>query len=117
MARRYATGIPDADRSGPRHPVLDTGDSFTPGVVARIQDGDAIRPMTVLSQVTLPAGSGPGTRLTIVHDDATDTVKLYGDGRSEYPKGDVDEIRGFEGALRDRDVIGPGPETGPCLCS
>lgn len=98
--------------------MLDTGDSLTPGVGARIQDGDAIRPMTVLSQVTMPAGSsGPGTRLPTVHDDATDTVKPYADGRSEYPKGDVDGIRGFEGALRDRDVIGPGPETGPCLCS
>ncbi|MFE5599331.1 LamG domain-containing protein [Streptomyces coelicoflavus] len=31
-------------------PVVDTGDSFTLGVVARIEDADATRPMTVLSQ-------------------------------------------------------------------
>ncbi|MFF9327288.1 LamG domain-containing protein [Streptomyces sp. NPDC014776] len=31
-------------------PVVDTGDSFTLGVVARIADADATRPMTVLSQ-------------------------------------------------------------------
>ncbi|MFF5976768.1 LamG-like jellyroll fold domain-containing protein [Streptomyces sp. NPDC012769] len=31
-------------------PLVDTGDSFTIGVVARIQEADATRPMTVLSQ-------------------------------------------------------------------
>ncbi|MDO0935565.1 LamG domain-containing protein [Streptomyces sp. DG2A-72] len=166
-------------------PAVDTGDSFTLGVVASIQDADATRPMTVLSQagehteafklrydpstyawqlimperdeagapetvvsqVTMPSGSsGQGTRLAIVYDDATDTVKLYADGHTnagataqlrngwtstgplqvgrartadgwgEYLKGDVDEVQAFAGALRDDDIIGLGHETEPCLC-
>ncbi|MBL3668896.1 hypothetical protein JL475_23445 [Streptomyces sp. M2CJ-2] len=75
--------------------MTDTGDSFTLGVVAGVQDPDAIRPMTVLSQVTRPAADGWGG----------------------YPKGDVDEIQAFAGTLRDRDVTGLGHETDPCLCS
>ncbi|MGC3000133.1 LamG-like jellyroll fold domain-containing protein [Streptomyces sp. G35A] len=166
-------------------PVVDTGDSFTLGVVARIKDADATRPMTVLSQagehtdafrlrydpskhawqlimperdeagapekvvsqVTQPEGrSGYGTQLTVVYDDATDTVKLYADGYTnteatahlrngwtstgplqvgrartadgwgEYLKGDVDEVQAFAGALSDLDVGALGQETDPCLC-
>ncbi|MER6620823.1 LamG domain-containing protein [Streptomyces sp. NPDC000931] len=166
-------------------PVVDTGDSFTLGVVARIEEAEATRPMTVLSQagehtdafklrydpsafawqlvmperdeagapekvvsqVTRPDGSsGHGTQLTVVYDDATDTVKLYADGYTntgatahlrdgwtstgplqvgrartadgwgEYLKGEVDELQAYAGALRDRDVIGLGHETDPCLC-
>ncbi|MFE1232525.1 LamG-like jellyroll fold domain-containing protein [Streptomyces sp. NPDC058745] len=166
-------------------PVVNTGDSFTLGVLVRIQDADATRPMTVLSQagehtdafrlrydpailswqlimperdeagapekvvsqVTTPTGSsGNGTRLVIVYDDATDTVKLYADGSTnagatahlpngwtstgafqvgrgrtadgwgEYLKGDVDEIQAFSGTLRDGELGLLGWETDPCLC-
>ncbi|MFC8505180.1 LamG domain-containing protein [Streptomyces sp. NPDC057411] len=167
-------------------PVVDTGNSFTIGVLVRIADEDATRPMTVLSQagehtdafklryepstyswqlivperdevgapekvvsqVEMPSGSnGWGTRLAVVYDDATDTLKLYADGYTnagatthlpngwkssgalmvgrgrtadgwgEYLKGEVDEIQAYEGALRDGDVIGLGGESDPCLCA
>lgn len=166
-------------------PVVDTGDSFTLGVVARIEQDDATRPMTVLSQagehtdafklrydpaqyawqlimperdeagapetvvaqVEMPDGAnGDGTRLAVVYDDATDTVKLFADGYTnadatahlrngwtssgplqvgrartadgfgEYLKGQVDEVQAYAGALRDDDVLGLGWETDPCLC-
>ncbi|MFD5323735.1 LamG domain-containing protein [Streptomyces sp. NPDC127092] len=166
-------------------PVVDTGNSFTIGVLVRIADEDATRPMTVLSQagehtdafklryepstyswqlivperdetgapekvvsqVEMPSGSsGWGTRLAVVYDDATDTLKLYADGYTnagatthlpngwkstgaltvgrgrtadgwgEYLKGDVDEIQAYEGALQDGDITGLGGETEPCLC-
>ncbi len=166
-------------------PVVDTGDSFTLGVVARIEQDDATRPMTVLSQagehtdafrlrydpaqyawqlimperdeagapetvvaqVTMPDGtSGYGTRLAVVYDDATDTVKLFADGYTdadatahlrdgwtsggplqvgragsadgwdEHLKGQVDELQAYAGAFKDEDVIGLGHETDPCLC-
>ncbi|MEV5462733.1 LamG domain-containing protein [Streptomyces cellulosae] len=103
-------------------PLVDTGDSFTLGVVARIGPEDATRPMTVLSQagehidafklrydparyawqlimperdeagapetvvaqITMPDGTnGSGTRLAVVYDDATDTVKLFADGYTD----------------------------------
>ncbi|MGV9289619.1 LamG domain-containing protein [Streptomyces sp. NPDC003719] len=166
-------------------PLVDTGDSFTLAVVARIDDADATRPMTVLSQagehtdafrlrydpsafawqlvmperdeagapekvvsqITRPSGADDfGTRLAVVYDDGTDTVKLYADGYTndgatarlphgwtstgslqvgragtaegwgEYLKGDVDELQAYAGALRDRDVMALGHETEPCLC-
>ncbi|WP_454369008.1 LamG domain-containing protein [Streptomyces albogriseolus] len=166
-------------------PVVDTGDSFTLGVVARIEQDDATRPMTVLSQagehtdafklryaparyawqlimperdeagapetvvaqVEMPDGAnGYGTRLAVVYDDATDTVKLFADGYTnadatahlrngwtssgplqvgrartadgfgEYLKGQVDEVQAYAGALRDDDVLGLGWESDPCLC-
>ncbi|MET8503453.1 LamG domain-containing protein [Streptomyces sp. NPDC004787] len=102
-------------------------------------------PETVVSQVG--AGSQErGTRLAVVYDDATDTLKLYVDGYTnegatthlptgwkgtgpfqvgrartaggwgEYLKGDVDEIQAYEGALRDRDITSLGREIDPCLC-
>ncbi|WP_408646282.1 LamG domain-containing protein [Streptomyces jeddahensis] len=91
-------------------------------------------------------GEGTGHRLAVVYDDATDQVKLYldgntnadataslpngwpssgalqigrakvGDGWGEYLRGDVDELQAYAGALRDRDVIGLGWGTDPCLC-
>ncbi|MCX2184207.1 LamG domain-containing protein [Streptomyces sp. SKN60] len=166
-------------------PVVDTGNSFTIGVLVRIADEDATRPMTVLSQagehtdafklryepstyswqlivperdeagapekvvsqVEMPSGSsGWGTRLAVVYDDASDTLKLFADGYTnagatthlpngwkstgaltvgrsrtadgwgEYLKGDVDEIQAYEGALEDDDIIGLGWEPEPCLC-
>lgn len=91
-------------------------------------------------------GEGQGQRLAVVYDDATDTIKLYldgytnaqataslpngwnssgalqigraraGDGWDEYLHGDVDEVQAYSGALRDRDVLGLGWGTDPCLC-
>jgi concanavalin A-like lectin/glucanase superfamily protein len=82
----------------------------------------------------------------VVYDDATDLIKLYldgntdadatasfpngrhstgalqiggaraGDGWGEYLHGDVDEIQAYAGALTDRDIIGLGFGTDPCLC-
>ncbi|MEV7673538.1 LamG-like jellyroll fold domain-containing protein [Streptomyces sp. NPDC088752] len=104
-------------------------------------------PELVLSQI-VPAdgGQGQGHHLAVVHDDATDTVKLYLDGYTnagataalptswrgtgplqigrgltargpgEYLRGDVDEVQAYSGALRDRDVIGLGGGGEPCLC-
>ncbi|MER8041932.1 LamG domain-containing protein [Streptomyces sp. NPDC094032] len=165
-------------------PVVDTGDSWTLGVVARIDDADATRPMTVLSQagehtdafklrydpetyayqlvvperdevgapekvvssVTGPSGNNGQLQLTIVYDDAADTLTLYADGIKqvqasttlpngwksggalqvgrghtadgwgEYLKGDVDEIQAFAGAVRASDVPMLGQEGDPCLC-
>ncbi|WP_405927518.1 LamG-like jellyroll fold domain-containing protein [Streptomyces sp. NBC_00035] len=89
---------------------------------------------------------GYGHRLAVVYDDATDRIKLYldgytnagatasfpngwhssgplqvgrghvGDGWGEYLHGDVDEVQAYSGALRDRDIIGLGSGTDPCLC-
>lgn len=91
-------------------------------------------------------GEGQGHRLAVVYDDATDTIKLYldgytnaaataafpnglhsfgplqvgrghtADGWGEYLHGDVDEVQAYAGALRDRDIIGLGHGTDPCLC-
>lgn len=166
-------------------PVVDTGDSFTLGVVVRLADSAPDHPMTVLSQagehtdafkvryepsthtwqLVMPekdevgatekvvsqiagadGGEGQGHRLAVVYDDATDTIKLYldgytnagataslpngwhstgalqigraraGDGWGEYLHGDVDEVQAYSGALRDKDVLGLGWGTNPCLC-
>ncbi|WP_128803109.1 MULTISPECIES: LamG domain-containing protein [unclassified Streptomyces] len=166
-------------------PVVDTGDSFTLGVVVRLADSDPAHPMTVLSQagehtdalkvryepsthtwqLVMPekdeagapekvvsriegadGGEGPGHRLAVVYDDATDTIKLYldgytdaqatttlpdgwsskgafqigraqvGDGWGEYLHGDVDEVQAYAGALRDEDILALGTGTDPCLC-
>ncbi|MFD3494113.1 LamG-like jellyroll fold domain-containing protein [Streptomyces sp. NPDC058690] len=81
-----------------------------------------------------------------IYDDGTDTIKLYldgytnaeataslpdgwhstgalqigrakaGDGWGEYLHGDVDEVQAYSGALRDRDVLGLGWSTDPCVC-
>lgn len=91
-------------------------------------------------------GEGQGHHLAVVYDDATDRIKLYldgytnagatasfpngwhssgplqvgrghvGDGWGEYLHGDVDEVQAYSGALRDRDIIGLGSGTDPCLC-
>ncbi|MFI1567149.1 LamG-like jellyroll fold domain-containing protein [Streptomyces sp. NPDC020490] len=91
-------------------------------------------------------GEGQGHRLAVVYDDATDTIKLYldgytnaqatatlpdgwhsagalqvgrakaGDGWGEYLHGDVDEVQAYSGAFRDRDILGLGWGTEPCLC-
>ncbi|MFD9506252.1 LamG domain-containing protein [Streptomyces mirabilis] len=91
-------------------------------------------------------GEGQGHRLAVVYDDATDTIKLYldgytnaaataafpnglhssgplqvgrghtADGWGEYLHGDVDEVQAYAGALRDRDIIGLGWGTDPCVC-
>ncbi|CAL9462577.1 hypothetical protein SUDANB13_02648 [Streptomyces sp. enrichment culture] len=166
-------------------PLVDTGDSFTVGIVVRIAQEDATRPMTVLSQagehtdafklrydparyawelimperdeagapetvvtqLTMPdGGSGQGTRLAVVYDDAADTVTLYADGYTEagatahvrdgwtsdgplqvgrartadgwdeHLKGQVDELQAYAGAFEKDDVIGLGWESEPCLC-
>ncbi|WP_406396367.1 LamG-like jellyroll fold domain-containing protein [Streptomyces sp. NBC_00887] len=166
-------------------PIVDTGDSFTLGVVVRLADSEPVRPMTVLSQagehtdafkvryvpstftwqLVMPerdeagapetvvsqiegadGGEGQGHSLAVVYDDGTDTIKLYldgytnagataslpdgwhstgalqigrakaGDGWGEYLRGDVDEVQAYSGALRDRDVLGLGWDTNPCLC-
>ncbi|MFF9378235.1 LamG-like jellyroll fold domain-containing protein [Streptomyces griseoluteus] len=166
-------------------PVVDTGDSFTIGVVVRLADSEPAHRMTVLSQagehtdafkvryepsthswqLVMPekdevgapervvsritgadGGEGQGHRLAVVYDDGTDTIKLYldgytndeataplpngwhstgalqigrskaGDGWGEYLHGDVDEVQAYSGALRDKDVIGLGWTTNPCLC-
>ncbi|MFC8460321.1 LamG-like jellyroll fold domain-containing protein [Streptomyces sp. NPDC057242] len=104
-------------------------------------------PELVLSQI-VPAdgGEGQGHHLAVVHDDATDTVKLYLDGYTnagataalpsswrgtgplqigrgltargagEYLRGDVDEVQAYSGALKDRDVVMLGRGGEPCLC-
>ena len=166
-------------------PVVDTGDSFTVGVVVRLADSAPAHPMAVLSQagehtdaftvryepsghawqlvmpvrdeagapetvvsqvVAADGGQGPGHRLAVVYDDGADTIRLYadgqagteatavfangwhsagalqigratvGDGWGEYLHGDVDELQAYAGALRDKDVIGLGHGTDPCLC-
>ncbi|MEU4093492.1 LamG domain-containing protein [Streptomyces sp. NPDC026673] len=166
-------------------PVVDTGDSFTVGIVVRLADSEPAHPMTVLSQagehtdafkvryepstyawqLVMPerdeagapekvvsqitgadGGEGQGHRLAVIYDDGTDTIKLYldgytnakataslpngwhssgalqigrakaGDSWGEYLHGDVDEVQAYSGALRDRDVIGLGFGTDPCLC-
>lgn len=166
-------------------PVVDTGNSFTLGVVVRLADSEPAHPMTVLSQagehtdafkvryepstrtwqLVMPekdeagapekvvsqvegadGGVGPGDRLAVVYDDATDTIKLFldgytnaqataslpngwhspgalqigrakaGDGWGEYLHGDVDEVQAYSGALRDEDISGLGRGTDPCLC-
>ncbi|XHM65541.1 LamG-like jellyroll fold domain-containing protein [Streptomyces nigra] len=108
---------------------------------------EAGAPEKVVSQITgADGGEGQGHRLTVVYDDATDTIKLYadgytnadattilpdglrstgalqigrgkvGDGWGEYLHGDVDEVQAYAGALRDKDVLGLGWETNPCVC-
>lgn len=165
-------------------PVVDTGDSFTLGVVVRLADAEPAHPMTVLSQagehtdafkvryepsqhqwqLIMPerdepgapetvvshiepadGGEGPGHRLAVVYDDATDTVKLFldgytndratgtvpngwrssgalqigrgqvGGGWGEYLHGDVDEVQAYAGALKDSRIGGLGWGTNPCL--
>ncbi|MCX4584315.1 LamG domain-containing protein [Streptomyces sp. NBC_01481] len=92
-------------------------------------------PETVVASIASPdGGEGPGQRLAIVYDDATDQVRLYldgytnadatatfrsawkstgglqvgrttvGDGWGEYLHGAVDEIQAFSGVLSDRDI-------------
>ncbi|MCX4533484.1 LamG domain-containing protein [Streptomyces sp. NBC_00841] len=166
-------------------PVVDTGDSFTLGVVVRLADSQPAHPMTVLSQAgehtdafkvryepsthawqlvvrekdeagaaervvsriqAADGGEGQGHRLAVVYDDATDKIRLYldgytnaqatadfpkgwhstgplqvgrahtADGWGEYLHGDVDEIQAYAGALRDKDILGLGRGTDPCLC-
>ncbi|GAA2306009.1 hypothetical protein GCM10010431_27260 [Streptomyces kunmingensis] len=91
-------------------------------------------------------GQGPGQRLAVVYDDATDQIKLYVDGYTnpaaiasfhgpwhsggglqvgrghvdgawgEYLRGAVDEVHAFSGALDDSEIRGLGFGTEPCLC-
>ncbi|WP_405743181.1 LamG domain-containing protein [Streptomyces sp. NBC_00028] len=108
---------------------------------------EAGAPEKVVSQITgADGGEGQGHQLTVVYDDATDSIKLYldgytsatatadlpdgwhssgalqigrgavGDGWGEYLHGDVDEVQAYAGALRDDDVLSLGRETNPCLC-
>jgi hypothetical protein len=111
------------------------------------QRDEAGAPETVVSQIAAAdGGEGPGHRLAVVYDDATDRVRLYldghtgaqatasfpdglpssgalqigratsGDGWGEYLRGDVDEVQVYAGALRDRDIAALGSGTSPCLC-
>lgn len=101
----------------------------------------------VVSQIAGYHGSGSDPQhLTVVYDDATDTIKLYlngytnaqatadladgrhstgplqvgrsrtADGWGEYLHGDLDEIQAYSGALRDRDIAFLGSGGGPCFC-
>ncbi|MFV2118265.1 LamG-like jellyroll fold domain-containing protein [Streptomyces sp. Act-28] len=103
-------------------------------------------PETVVSQISAAeGGTGPGCRLAVVYDDATDQMRLYldgqtgpdataslpdglrstgalqvgrakaGEGWSEYLHGDVDEVQAYAGALSDRQVQQLGSGVSPSL--
>ncbi|MFD7132257.1 LamG domain-containing protein [Streptomyces sp. NPDC059894] len=139
--------LADAEPSGPMTVLSQPGrhtDAFKVRYVPALHawqlvvphEDAAGAPESVVSQVvTLYGSQGPGQRLTVVYDDATDRIKLYvdgstsagataglpvgrpgsgalqvgramsGDGWGEYLRGDVDEIRAYQGAPRDGGVL------------
>lgn len=109
-------------------------------------DGAGATETVVEQPAVADGGQGPGQRLAVVYDDATDLIKLYVDGYAiagatasfhgawhsggglqvgrghvdgawgEYLHGVVDEVHAFSGVLDDSDISVLGFGTEPCLC-